>query len=249
MFYSPRKTLLEDVVAVPSTATTSSVVISSDELYPYEQSSFGSVTAFVKALDGSKITVASPALTGYVSYDEGDTWVEVDSVDLTATSFTFDYSLEASLVPRFKVELDLNGATLLEGHGIQVDVYFTETQVNTRRTLFEDVIVVPSTVADGVTTTGDSLEVPEGTSAIHVVATGDVTTLTGVTILAQSSWDGSNWWNLGTATNFSGSNFVDFTEDENIVGNYARVNLITAASTGEIAVDHGIVVNAFALGA
>jgi len=245
MFYSPRRSLMTDVVAVPATATTSSAVISSDVMKPFEESAFGKLTLFIKG-DNSEISVADPLVKTYVSYDEGENWVLADTQTVDNSTFTFTTAEVLELAPRVRIDLDLNGATLGEGHGLSVDVLFEERAENGEATLYADVVTVPATMADDETENGDSLEVGEYTTAVHAVVISDATKLTDVDVQLQSSWDGTNWWNLGTATDISEDDFVEFAEEDTVIGNYVRANVVTADSTGAALEDHGITVNLFA---
>lgn len=245
MFYSPRKIFMEDVIAVPAEATTSSAVISSDVLKPFEESSFGQATLFIKG-DNTKMSIADAFVSAMVSYDEGETWVEAATVTVAEAAFVFTVQSVAGLVPRLKLSLDLSGMTLAEDHGLQVDVLFEERADNGSVTLYPDAVDVPTTVADDVTTAGSTLSVGEYTDEVFVVVTSDSSKLTDTTLLLQSSWDGMNWWDLGTATDISAADFVEFSEANDVVGTYVRANVITALTTGAITADHGIAVNLFA---
>lgn len=245
MFYSPRRKLMTDVVAVPETATTSTAVISSDELKPFEESAFGKLTLFIKG-DNAEISADDPLVNTYVSYDEGESWVLADVQTIDNASFTFTVEEILELAPRVRIDLDLNGATLGEGHGLSVDALFEERAENGETTLYTDVVTVPTTMGADETVNGDSLEVGEYTTAIHAVVVSDASKLTDVDVQIQSSWDGTNWWDLVTANDISATNFVEFVEETAVIGNYVRANVVTAASTGEALEDHGITVNLFA---
>lgn len=245
MFYSPRRAVFSDVVAVPATATTSSAVISSDELKPFEESSFGSMTLFIRG-DNAQISAANPLVKTYVSYDEGENWVLADTQTVDNATFTFTNAEPLALAPRVRVDVDLNGATLGSGHGLGVDVVFEERETNGEATLFADVVDVPDTVGADTTTTGDALNVGEYIDSVYAVVNSDSSTLTDVTVQLQSSWDGTNWWDLGTATDVSGADFVEFEEANTMVGTMVRANVITAATTGDIATNNGLTVNLFA---
>jgi len=245
MFYSPRRTLMTDVVPVPAEATTSSAVISSDELRPFETTAFGKATLFIKG-DNSKMSVADPLVKTYASYDEGETWVLADTQTVDNATFTFTTAEVLDLAPRVRVDVDLNGATLAEDHGLSVDVLFEERADNGEATLYADVVDVDATVGADETVTGDTLSVGEYTDEVFAVVTSDSSKLTDTDLLLQSSWDGTNWWDLGTATDISDADFVEFSEADTVIGTYVRANVVTAASTGAIAEDHGITVNLFA---
>jgi predicted component of type VI protein secretion system len=245
MFYSPRKAFIEDVIEVPATATTSSTVILSEDIKPFEESSFGAAYVFVK-LDTSKTSVSDPKLGTWVSYDEGETIVQTGETTLNQG---FTVIPVANLAPRVKFSLDLNGSTLAEGHGIQVDVLLMETNDNFTRTLFGDITDVPEEgVSADETIAGDPIALPHNTRALNAVIVSDNEQLTGVTAVIQSSWDGVNWWNIGTTPASVDSDFVEVYEESNLFGNYARVNLVVADG-GSDGIDeyHEIVVNAWAL--
>lgn len=243
--YSPRRVFMEDVVAVPATATTSSAIIYSDVFKPFEESIFGKLTVFVNA-DDSKISVASPNLEVMVSYDEGETWVLADEVEIDNASFSFTVEEVADYVPRAKLALDLNGATLAEDHGIKVDVLFEEAEENYRRTVFNDVLTVPAEVANPVNNEvleGKPLPLPAYPVSAIAVFTADDTKLTAdLNARMQSSWDGENWWNLGTAvTEVAGEDYKEISiADGDLLGRYLRFNLTVDAAAGAIAEDHNI---------
>lgn len=246
MFYSPRRTFIENVIEVPAEATTSSAVILSEDIKPFEESSFGAAYVFVK-LDTSKTSVADPKIGTWVSYDEGESIVQTGEATLDQA---FTVLTVANLAPRVKFSLDLNGATLEEGHGIQVDVLLVETDDNFRRTLFADVTPVDEEgVSADETVEGDPFRLPENTRALNAVILSDNDQLEGVTAVIQSSWDGVNWWDIGTTPADVDADFVEYYEESTLFGNYARVNLVVGDG-GSDGIDeyHGIVVNAWALG-
>lgn len=241
MFYSPRRAVLSDVVAVPATATTSTAVISSDELYPFEQGSFGQAMLVVEGTSAN-IYMAAPNINAYVSYDEGETWVLAATQAVATGADTSAMVSVGDAVPRLRVDVDLNGATLTEGHGISVDVVFVEDDDNGDKTLFSDVVAVGATSASE-TTTGDTLSVGDYISELIAVVSLDSTNATNVGVQLQHSFDGTNWFDLGTATDVSSADFVEFSES-GVIGHYARANVV-AGTTG-LEEGHGITVNVFA---
>jgi len=242
MYYSPRRAVLSDVVAVPATATTSSAVISSDELRPFEGGSFGKALAVVQGLSDD-IAAAAPNANFYVSYDEGETWVLAATQAIATGADTSELVSVASYAPRLRVDVDLNGATLTEGHGISVDVVFVEDDDNGAKTLFEDVVAVPAT-SSSETTTGDTLSVGDYIDEVIAVATLDSTNATNVTARLQHSFDGTNWFDLGdSATDISSANFVEFSVTD-VIAPYVRLNVIAGATGLESG--HGLSANVFA---
>lgn len=248
MFYSPRRKFYEDVIPVPATATTSSAVIESDALYPFEQSAFGKATVFVKG-DNSKMSVADASLTAKVSYDEGTTWIDAATTSVAHGSFEFTVASVAGIVPRAKLSLDLNGMTLAEDHGLSVDILFQESEEGLRRTIFTDVLGVDASVTNPATDlliSGDVLTVPEDAVSVTAIFTADASKLTGdLNARLKSSFDGENWWDLGAAvTEVSAESFKEISSaDTDLIGKYVRFDLTVDATAGAIAENHGIKVN------
>lgn len=246
MYYVPRRKFYEDVVALPATATTSSAVFESDELYAFEGSNPGNLTVFVEG-DTAEISVADPLVNILVSYDEGATWVTAETITVDNATFTYTVSEVSDFAPRVKVQVDLNGATLGDPHLISVDVLMEERYENLRQTVYADVVAVPDTVADGVTTEGTVYDISDlyVKDATAVLTITDAADLTDVTVQMQSSWDGTNWWDLlASPTDISANTFTEVDADAgSIFGNYIKVQVITAATTGDIATGNDLTAN------
>ena len=249
--YSPRRRFFEDVIPVPAEATESTAVISSDELYPFEQTAFGEATVFVKG-DNSKMSEANASLTAKVSFDEGETWIDAETVTIDNSSFSFTVEKVEDYVPRLKLELDMNGMSLDEDHGLSVDVLFQEAEDNYRGHFERDVLEVPSEVenpdSDEVLE-GKAVEMPTFPSKAMAIFTADASKLTAdLNARLQSSFDGENWWDLGSeATQVAGSDYeLIESGDSDIIGKYVRFNLTVDSTAGVIAEDHEINVDLIA---
>jgi hypothetical protein len=254
-----RSKLYTDVVPFPLSKATGAVTLSSDEMYPFENSFFADLDLHLVAADDADIT-DDLTVNVKVSYDGGSTWlVAQEYSDLAngggdAISVFKDEAL--SFAPRVKVEgeFDVSGA-LVAGHGCAIHANFLEDSHSYRHEIATDIFDF-ARISNDASKTSDTVYVSDSSvdtiEKVLVVSYVEDTskiidgTGTGITWVLQSSYDGSNWWNVSSAAednivNGTGSSFTEVEEADSL-GQYFRV-VLTAAADAEIEADHGIVFN------
>jgi len=245
MFPSPRRALYKDVIAFPATKSAGAATLSSNVLRDFETTAFGAVNFQLVAADLSQVT-DTLTIEPFVSFDEGTTWIQAGAYsDIANGSGTLSALKSLKYVPRLRVDGVFDGSgALAAGHGASVHVEMREVDPEYARRFDADVVTVPTTVADGVTTNGTSVEVPANTGRVAAIVSADPAQLTDVSVMLQSSFDGVYWWDLlSSATDISAVMYSEIDMDQNMVGTYVRANVITAATTGAISTGHNMSVN------
>lgn len=242
-----RNQFYSDAVPFPATKSASAVTIYGDELNPFGENP-GALDLQLVAGDTSKIT-DNMTVGLEVSYDEGDSWVEVNEYsDLAngtgSTSVLKNDVLEFAPMVRLSGVFD-GSAELAADHGCSVKAMFKENENFYKSKIFtgSDVITVPETSASE-TTNGETLSV-ENAQKVYVVSSGVTAKMTNVTFNLQSSFDGESWWDVGSSAKDISA--LSFNEEEfsDKLGTYFRVELITGATGLEE--DHGLSFNVIAL--
>jgi hypothetical protein len=258
MITRPRRKLYTDVIPFPDTKSAGEATIQSDELYPFEGSAPGELNLQLTADDDSNIT-DTLTVDLNVSYDGGDSWLDVasysDLANGTGDPISAFKSEALSYAPRVRLDGVFDGSgALASGHGIEVNADFHEGANLYRHEVDADVISV-STLGNSSSETGSAVQVNNSlydsvSKILVVVYVGDTSKITdNVTWDLESSYDGSHWWTVladqSDIANGTGSSFAETSATDDL-GDYFRI-VVSTDGTGEIAADHGIQFNLISL--
>lgn len=200
-----RVKLYEDAVAFPTSKTASALTITGTQYHPFESYGWGGANI---VFSGDTVTGDTLTVKTYVSFDEGDTWVQVDE-DTKGHYSTFSAGGGASvrgffvpMAPRIRVDLVFDAAaTLGSGHGCNVDVEMHEYNSESARTLFQDVLDIGDTeVLEQFTITaigGDTMLVNSPSKILVWRSQADASIFgDSLDITVQGSTDASNWYDV-----------------------------------------------------
>lgn len=239
MRYTPtRRAYYDDVVAFPEgdglTAT-----VQSDEVKSFETTAFGPVRVFLQGAGTDAVAHTK------ISFDEGETWHEVDE-----TSFTDgfeDLGEVAEFAPRTRVDVDLNSQNIDDSDNWKVAVLNREYKPAINRSFEKDVLTVDETLGADEEKT-ETFELPEGTpQEIHAIVVSDSGEVTDASVELETSFDGDNWWSLSDSKDVSGDDVVFITNNDVEIGDRVRVKLTTDASSGEVTEDANLKVHLLSL--
>lgn len=239
--YTSRKVVKSNVIAFPATKTAGAVTLSSEV---FNLPTLGKAQLVLKCADRSKIT-NNLTIKVLGSFDGANFTTIGSYTDLANGGAAVITALkEVKYMNYLKVQAVFDGTgALASGHGIVVDLVMVENADEFSDKTFapSEVVVVPATVGAAVTTTGKTLSAPEGQviDKIRLVATLDNTKATLVTIKVQGSMDGTYWYDVTSTDENITDAAINFSETSTFIGKYARVNVITGASTGALTSGHG----------
>lgn len=259
MITRPRRKLYTDVIPFPDSKSAGAATISSDELYPFEGSAPGELDLHLVAEDDADIT-DTLSVNLNVSYDGGSSWLEAvsysDLANGSGDAISVLKSAALAYAPRVRLDgvFDSSGA-LVAGHGAAVHANFFEGEDLYRHEIDADVLTI-DTMGTSETVNSDAIEVDNSVAeairkVIVISYVGDKSKVTdNVTWKLQSSYDGSNWWDVSSAdetdiANGTGTSFTEVTESDDL-GDCLRITVSTDG-TGEIAEDNGIQFNVISL--
>jgi len=253
----PRRKLNESIITFPATKTAGALTIASEEFADFESYAYGDAVFGIGALDKSKIT-DTLTIKGYVSYDEGTTWIQTGSYSELANGAGVAGAAKViKYAPRVKTTAVFDAAgALAEDHGCSVHCEMYEKEPNLRRKYYADVDTLAATLTAGTASVyyGTKTAIEENTEKlVAIVSATDLSKVTDTfTYMLQCSYDGTYWWDMWASakTDFDNGTGVLFAQYENDstapIGNYARVNF-TYDATGALAASHGGSVSLLAL--
>lgn len=249
------KTYEGDAVnVIPTTKAAAATTIAGTELYPFEAGGWGGANVAIEVGDTSKIT-DTMLVKSYVSFDEGTTWLLVNSnTTILAASSGFG-RIYIPFAPRLRVDVVYDGsAELGADHGIEINVEFQENDPEAARTLHKNVVWVGDTAGDSLKAYGDSTlsyfaagdtMTFNSPNKVHVCAIAtDLSKIANtLTYKLQSSMDASHWWSqstLGTAIPANGSGPTILAEEEtSALSKYGRI-YVTGDTASTLEAGHGI---------
>lgn len=246
-----RSKIYTDVVTFPTTKTAAALTLSSEEMFPFEDAAWGIARVIVRATDASKIG-DTIAISAYVSFDEGDTWIKAGDYTAMANGSGAIASKQTDIpwAPRLRVDAVFDAAaTLASGHGCAIDVEFQEMESGSTRVFGDSIVNVGATKTAGDSglawyKNGDTITInsPQKLKVLAVATDKSKVTDT-LTFTIQSSLDASVWWSqsaLGTAKIANGTGVVFLEEEETTnLSKYARLR-VTGDTASALATGHGI---------